>query len=119
MKIYESLEHNAAVLTLDGKLMGDPDTHDIHERIKNLMTMGITHVVVDLEPLEWLNSAGLGVLIASLTTLRKAGGDLVLANVGGKAKELICMTHLNQVFLEYDSVDMALDALGHEHEAVI
>ena len=110
MKITEKIERNTAVLTLDGKMMGDPDTLGLHNQIRRLMAVGITYVVIDLKPLQWLNSAGLGVLIAGFTTLRKAGGSLVLANVAGKARELIDMTHLNQVFQEYESVEMALEA---------
>ncbi len=111
MKIFERIENKTAVIAIEGKLMGDPDTPKVHERVKQLTTSGILHVIVDLKSLEWLNSAGLGILIASMTTARRAGGDLVLANVHGKAHELIGMTHLDQVFASFDSVEMALAAL--------
>jgi anti-sigma B factor antagonist len=111
MKMYERIETDAAVLTLEGKLMGDPDTPKVHERVKELTKAGIRDVIVDLELLAWLNSAGLGILIASMTTARRAGGDLVLANVHGKSYELIGMTHLDQVFTSFDSVEKALTAL--------
>jgi anti-sigma B factor antagonist len=116
MKIDEKIERNTAVVTLEGKMMGDPDTLELHNRIRRLMSAGINYVVIDLKPLQWLNSAGLGVLIAGFTTLKKAGGSLVLANVAGKARELIDMTHLNQVFQEYESIEKALEAQGQQTE---
>lgn len=112
MKIFERIENKTAVITLEGKLMGDPDTPKVHERVKQLTTTGIRDVIIDLKSLEWLNSAGLGILIASMITARRSGGDLVLANVHGKAEEVIFMTHLNQVFASFDSVEKALHALG-------
>lgn len=111
MKISEKKDNRSAVLTIEGKLMGDPDTPKVHEYVKRLTGAGIREIVIDLKPLVWLNSAGLGTLIASLITVRRSGGELVLANVHGKAEEVICMTHLNKVFSKYDSVDQAEEAL--------
>ena len=113
MKIYESTADNTLVLRLQGKMMGDSHTRKVHERVKYFLSQGMRDVVVDLDALEWLNSAGLGILIASLITVRRSGGELVLTSVKGKAEEVFFMTHLNEVFRTFESVDMACEALGH------
>lgn len=111
MEIYESTDHGAAVLTLEGKLMGDPDTKLVHVYVKRLVDQGFKFIILDLKQLQWLNSAGMGTLIASFTTLRKHGGSLILAGACGKTQELLKMTHLDQVFQEYDSVKQAMEAM--------
>lgn len=113
MKIYESIENSAAVVRLEGKMMGGPETQKLYERIKFFQSVGIRNMVINLDTLDWLNSAGLGILIASLMAVRKSGGELVLAHVKGKAAEVICMTHLNKLFRSYASIDEAFLALEH------
>ena len=63
---------------------------------------------IDLSKVKWMNSSGLGALMASLTTLRNAGGDLKLANVTKKIESLLLITKLITVFETYESVDRAV-----------
>ncbi|KPL19597.1 MAG: anti-anti-sigma factor [candidate division Zixibacteria bacterium SM23_81] len=112
MAIKESVSDGIAVLALKGKLMGGPDPLALHDRVHGLIGDGIKQVVVDLGNVKWLNSSGLGALMASLTTLRNAGGDLKLAKVGKKIESLLLITKLISVFEIYDSVDRAAASFG-------
>lgn len=108
MAIKESMKDGVAVLALKGKLMGGPDSLALHDKVHSLIADGIKQVVVDLGKVEWMNSSGLGALMASLTTLRNAGGDLKLANVTKKIESLLLITKLIVVFEIYKSVDRAV-----------
>ena len=55
-----------------------------------------------------MNSSGLGMLIGGLTTLRKAGGDLRIANASDKIESLLMVTKLITVFKHFRSVDEAV-----------
>jgi len=55
-----------------------------------------------------LNSSGLGALMAALTTLRNAGGDLKLAQVSPKIESLLYSTKLICVFETYESAEAAV-----------
>jgi anti-sigma B factor antagonist len=118
MKITESIQNDIAVLSLAGKLMGGRDTEKVHERVKHVIGRGIFRVIMDLEQLEWLNSAGLGILIASITSLRQKNGTLVLTHVNGKVKEILEMTHMHLVFDQYDSIEQAGQAIGDKQGLV-
>ena len=107
MAIKESVSDGIAVLALKGKIMGGPDSTALHDRVHGLIGDGIKQVVIDLGKVKWMNSSGLGDLMASLTTLRNAGGDLKLAKVGKKIESLLLITKLITVFEIYDSVDRA------------
>jgi len=65
-------------------------------------------IPIDLSKVKWMNSSGLGALMAGLTTLRNAGGDLKLANVTKKIESLLLITKLITVFETYESVDRAV-----------
>jgi anti-sigma B factor antagonist len=54
-----------------------------------------------------MNSSGLGMLIGGLTTMKKAEGNLKLANVTDKIQSLLVITKLITIFESYNSVDEA------------
>lgn len=108
MSIKENISGDVVVLTPAGNILGDPDTAAMRERIKGLIREGFLKIVIDLSRLEWVNSAGLGAMIAALTTLTQAGGDLRLARVTDKIKSLFLVTQLVKVFKTYESTDRAV-----------
>lgn len=108
MKIRERMKGDVAILTLSGKLMGGPDTVNIHEHIKGLIADGVKKVVIDLSRVRWINSSGLGILMAGLTSLKNAGGDLRLSNVTEKVKSLLIITQLITIFKTYETTERAV-----------
>ena len=108
MELKESLWDDVAVLTLTGRLMGGSDSLALHDKVHSLLEDGIKRVVLDLAKVDWMNSSGLGALMASLTTLRNAGGELKLADVTKKIESLLLSTKLICVFETYASVDRAV-----------
>ena len=108
MQIKEKIIGDVAVLRCKGSLMGEPYTTKLREKIHSLVNDEIRRVVIDMGGVKWINSAGLGSLIAGLTTLRNAGGDLRLAHVTDKVESLFMITQLIKVFKSYDSVDRAI-----------
>jgi anti-sigma B factor antagonist len=108
MTLKEKMHGEIAVVTFKGNIVGDPDTANIHEKVRSLMDEGITKIVFDLGKVHWVNSAGLGALIASLTTVKNRGGDLRLASVTEKVESLFAITQLVKVFKTYESVERAV-----------
>ena len=108
MQIKEKIIGDVAVLKFKGSLMGEPDTTKTRDKIHSLVNDDMRKVVIDMSGVKWINSAGLGSLIAGLTTLRNAGGDLRLANVVEKVESLFMITQLVKVFKSYESVDRAV-----------
>ena len=111
MKIKEKIENHVAILSLSGKMMGGPETTQLHDRIRSLINDKITKVVIDLGGVKWINSSGLGVLMATMTTLKNSGGELKLAKVTEKVESLLMITQLMRIFETYETVDRALSAM--------
>jgi anti-sigma B factor antagonist len=112
MKIKEKIENHVAVLSLSGKMMGGPETTALHDHIRGLMNDGINKVVIDLGGVKWINSSGLGVLMAAMTTLKNSEGQMKLANVTEKVESLLMITQLMRIFDTYDSIDRAVAAMS-------
>lgn len=107
MQIKVTFKDSVAVISLKGDLMGDPETTELREHIYGLISDGFLQVVVDVGKVKWINSSGLGALISSLTSVKSKGGDLRIANLSEKVKNLFVITQLVKVFKTYESVDRA------------
>ena len=107
MAINHKMINDVAVVVLKGKLMGGPETTAIHEKIKELVEEGVQKIVFDMAKVSWLNSTGLGTIMASSTTLSNAGGELKIAGLQDKARGLFSIAKLDSVFKIYGSADRA------------
>ena len=119
MKIKEKMEGDIAVLSLTGKMMGGPETTALHDRIKSLITDGIHNVVIDLKGVRWMNSSGLGVLMACMSSLNQVNGKLKLSSVTEKVQSIMMITKLIQIFDTYENSERAVAKFYEEerHES--
>ena len=108
MKIKEKIDGNVAILNLSGKMMGGPETIALHDHIRGLIKDGILKVVIDLGGVKWINSSGLGVIMAAMTTLKNSNGFMKLACVADKVESLLLITQLMRIFETYETVERAV-----------
>ena len=107
MKVKTAEKYNAVVLELKGNVMGGDDTKEFNELLHKYIDEGKKNLIVDLHDVKFMNSSGLGMLIGGLTTMKKAEGNLKLANVTDKIQSLLVITKLITIFEYYNSVDEA------------
>lgn len=108
MNIKEKMEGDVAVVALKGNLMGEPDTTEVRDKIYSLLQDDVKKVVLDLGKVKWINSSGLGSLIAAMTSVKNKGGDMRLANITEKVESVFMITQLIKVFKTYETVDRAV-----------
>jgi anti-sigma B factor antagonist len=112
MKIKVKEKYGAVILELKGNVMGGEDTKDFNELLHKLIDDGKKNVVIDLSSVKFMNSSGLGMLIGGLTTIKKAEGQLKLANVTDKIESLLIITKLITIFETSDTVDEAVQSFS-------
>lgn len=106
---YSILEkENCVVVAFKGQLTGGASGQEFREEISALAEKGKTNVVGDMGDVSFMNSSGLGVLIATLTSLRKQGGDLKLCNATERIRSLLKISKLFTVFDMYNTLDEAI-----------
>tara|TARA_R100001143_G_scaffold52481_2_gene47675 strand:- start:42035 stop:42379 length:345 start_codon:yes stop_codon:yes gene_type:complete len=110
MSFNVSERYNCAVIEFKGNVMGGPDAVSLNEKLHELIEKDNTNVVFNLSKVKFMNSSGLGMMIGALTTMRKAGGDLRIANATDKIESLLIITKLITVFKHYKSLDEAVDS---------
>ena len=106
----EEVADSTAVLRPAGRL--DLQTAaDFRQRVTDAVEAGRSAVVIDLAGVTFMDSSGLGALIAALKTARQAGGDLRIAGVGSQVAMIMQLTQMDRVLTAHGTVDEALAAL--------
>jgi len=110
MAVKEKIVDDVAVVTLSGKLMGGSETKEVHEKVKSLIAGGIKKVVIDMSEVKWLNSVGIGSIMACYTSLLNAGGGFRLSGITKKVKHIFMVTQIITIFKDYDTVEEAISS---------
>jgi anti-anti-sigma factor len=86
------------ILDVTGRLtMGKP-IQELRERIRETVQNGSKKVIVNLAHASYVDSSGLGGLVAALTTLLGAGGQLRLSGIPNPIYSILEATHLERAF---------------------
>lgn len=108
MPFSTSEKYEAIVVSISGKFLGSIEGPDFKEKLEDFKDAGKTNIIVDLSKADFMDSSGIGALIGALTTMKKAGGDVKLAGMKDRIKNLFLLTRLlGPVFDNYDSVEEA------------
>jgi anti-sigma B factor antagonist len=99
-----------SVIKMEGSLLGGPEVSELNNTLHKFVDAKKKKVIVDLSDVSLMNSSGLGMLIASATTMRNAGGDLKLACASAKILKLLEVTKLLTVFEHYKNVKEAIQS---------
>lgn len=112
LQIVEKDMSGITVLSLSGRVALGEESSRLRSAIKELLGRGKTRLVLDLAEVGYIDSAGLGTLVAGYTTAHSLGASVKLANLTKKIREQLQITKLVTVFDVYDSVEDAVKSFG-------
>jgi anti-sigma B factor antagonist len=96
------------VVAMDGRIVLGEESGALRERIKSLLNDKKTKIVLDMGNVTYIDSAGLGTLVATYHSARQQGAALKLVNLGQKFREVLQVTKLLTVFEVHDTEASAL-----------
>ncbi|MFN0150843.1 MAG: STAS domain-containing protein [bacterium] len=96
------------IIDLEGKLMGGADSDSLREEFKRIADRGIKKVIINLEGVPWMNSSGLGVLLAAFIQIRKSGGEMRFLNTQERVRSILTTTKLEKMIEAFDNENTAL-----------
>ena len=116
--INERRAGDVTVLDLKGRVRAGGTTVALHRSIRTLIHEEKILVLLNLAGVTFMDSCGLGELVASHVTLRNSGGELKLLQVTESLRDLMAATNLLEVFAVYDTEAEALKSFGEHTVAV-
>ena len=103
MEIDERSLENVVILDLNGKLTIGEGDELLKEKINSLMQQGHRNLLLNLENVPYVDSAGLGEIVRTYTTVSRQGGHLKLVNLTKRITDLLAITKLLTVFDTFES----------------
>ncbi len=106
-----SKSNHIAVLGLTGRL--DATTaNQLQASIEKTRESGSTHVLLNFKNLEYISSAGLGVLLSAAKDLQYHGGDLLLCELRDNVRKVFEVSGFTRIFYLYPTEKQARDDLA-------
>jgi anti-sigma B factor antagonist len=109
MEITTRYRDNVAILDISGEIVGDFRL-ELNKALQTEIESNRAGLILNLEEVPMMDSVGLGMLVATYTSLTKKGTKVVLLNVGRSIRYLLVITKLDQIFEKFDDEDEAVES---------
>src|SRR4029077_7929183 len=96
------------VLEIEGRIVLGEESNSFREKVKGLLAAGKKKIILNLAQVGYIDSAGLGTLVATFHSARSQGSTSKLVTLGSKFKEVLQVTKLMTVFDTYDNEALAV-----------
>jgi anti-sigma B factor antagonist len=104
----ERVDSTTAVFRLTGRMTLGMRLREVESKISDIADQGIHKLILDLSAIEFLDSAGLGVLMILYGNMKVRGGQLRLVAPGTKVLDVLKMTHTDSILPIDTSLEAAL-----------
>ena len=112
LTMVEKQVSGVTVLQLSGRITLGEESSQLRTKIKDVLGQGNTRLVLDLAEVAYIDSAGLGTLVAGFTSAQNQGANMKLANLTKRFDEQLHITKLVTVFDVYKTVEDALKSFA-------
>jgi len=103
MQIEERAVGDITILDLKGKMTLGEGDELLKDKINSLVHQDRKKLVLNLEGVPYIDSAGLGEIVRTYTTVSRQGGNLKLLNLTKRIQDLLSITKLLTVFEVFES----------------
>jgi anti-sigma B factor antagonist len=91
------------VIAMDGRIVLGEESNALREKVKALVAEGKKKVVMNMDNVTFIDSAGLGTLVAAHHSAKNQGASLRLCHLGTKFQEVLQITKLMTIFEVYNT----------------
>lgn len=112
LKITNREVDGVAVVAMEGRIVLGEESGALRDNVKGLLARGKKKIVLNVDNVGFIDSAGLGTLVAVFHAAKAQGASLALCHLGSKFQELLQVTRLLTVFDAYKTESEAVSALA-------
>jgi anti-sigma B factor antagonist len=99
-----------SILGLNGRIVLGEESHWFRERVKGVLGDGKKKIILNMANVEYIDSAGLGILVAAHVSANKQGAALYLSNLGKKFHDVLQLTRWLTVFSVFETQAEAISS---------
>ena len=108
MEIEQRVVGDVTILDLKGKMTLGEGDELLKDKVNSLVHQGHRKLVLNLGAVPYIDSAGLGEIVRTYTTVSRQGGTLKLLNLTKRIHDLLSITKLLTVFETFESENDAV-----------
>ena len=108
-------EGKIGIIEVKGSLIGDKETDEFRAAVADLIEQGNKSLVIDLHKVNYMNSSGIGSIIAVHSSYSKNGGVVKLAGLSNNVQSLFVATKLITIFDTFDSIEEAVESFNKKN----
>jgi anti-sigma B factor antagonist len=113
LKITNREVNGVSVVTLDGRIVLGEESNALRVKLKSLIAEGKKQIVLNMDNVKYIDSAGLGILVAAHCSAKTQGASLRLCHLGSKFQEVLQITKLLTVFEVCDTEAAAVASFSN------
>ncbi len=110
IRMTNSEVDGVSVVELDGRIVLGEESNSLGEKLKSLIAEGKKKIVLNMADIKYIDSAGLGTLVAAHLSAKTQGPSVRLCHLGNKFHEILQVTQLLTIFDVYDTEAAAVSS---------
>jgi anti-sigma B factor antagonist len=112
MQIHQRSVGEVTIIDISGKMTLGEGDELLRDKVNSLIQQGHKKLVLNLADVPYIDSAGLGEIVRTYTTVSRQGGSLKLLNLTKRIQDLLLITKLLTVFETFESEEEAVKSFG-------
>ncbi|MBB5021007.1 STAS domain-containing protein [Desulfurispira natronophila] len=108
MAFKQEMKGDVVLISIEDERLDAHNSNELKEHIQTQLENSVTHIVVDLSQVRFLDSSGLGALVTGFKNARSSDGDLKLTGIAAQVESILKLTRLYRVFPIYNNIDEAI-----------
>jgi len=110
IRMTNSEVDGVTVVELNGRIVLGEESNSLREKLKSLIAEGKKKIVLNMAEIKYIDSAGLGTLVAAHLSAKNQGASVRLCHLGEKFHEVMQLTKLLTIFDVYDTEAAAVSS---------
>ncbi len=112
MQIHQRMAGDVTIVDLNGKMTLGEGDELLRDKVNSLIQQGQKKIILNLSEVPYIDSAGLGEVVRTYTTVSRQGGSLKLLNLTKRIQDLLAITKLLTVFETFENEQDAIKSFG-------
>ena len=108
LHIAERNVGDVTILDLSGRLVLDQGDALFRDKVVDLLEGQHKQILINLKEVTYIDSAGVGMMVAKMLSVRRAGGDMKLLHLTARSNRVMTITRLLTVFEAFDDEEEAI-----------
>ena len=108
MNVTERKVGDVMIVDITGRMVATDNAGRLKDKITSLLFQGEKKIIINLAEVAYVDSSGLGEMVACYGSATRQGAKMKLANAGNRIQDLLITTRLVTIFDSHDSEESAI-----------